>query len=398
MMTFRKQLLYAFWLLFFTIVLLEVGLRLYFTTRVGTNILFYGTPAYRNEQNIRFERGRDSWKKKNYKNRTVEFHDAQFDKYFKFFPNEVKVDTDPDTGEVFETVINSRGFRGPEFDTDPGAAVRVVTLGASSTFGFYNKDHTTYPYILEGLLNEGCPNGPEFEVLNFGIPKSSSDNILAMFLAEVVPLQPAVVTFYEGANDSRIQDPGTSWSFSEKALVRLNETSLLAHYISYLVKGREGSNIQKYSEEYARIRSDHFIRNINEIYETATANDTLFIVANQQRKSYSIEREDLQGVTFQQELDMVQAKYAQGEELESYEASFLIHEQIMNDLESWASQNQVTFVDMMELLDGDRQLLLSWVHLHADANRRIAEAFAKVILQKKCSAVPADARQLTGSE
>lgn len=389
-MTFRKQALYAFWLVFITVVLLEAGLRLYFTTRVGTNILFYGTPAYRNEHKIRFERGRESWKKKNYKNRTVEFHDAQFEKYFKFFPNEVKVDTNPDTGEVFETKINSRGFRGHEFETDPGDAVRVATLGASSTFGFYNKDHTTYPYLLERLLNEGCPNGPKFEVLNLAIPKSSSDNILALFLAEALPLQPAVVTFYEGANDSRIQDPSISWSFSEKALARLNETSLLAHYISYLVKGREGSSRQKYSEEYARVRSDHFIRNINEIYETVTANDMLLIVASQQRKSYSIDREDLQGVTFQQELDMVQAKYARGEELESYEASFIIHDQIMKDLESWASQNQVPLVDIMDLLDNDRQLLLSWVHLHADANRKIAEAFANVILQKKCPATSLD--------
>ena len=135
-MTFRKQALYALWLVFITVFLLEVGLRLYFTTRVGTTILYYGTPAYRNEQKATLERGHASWKKKHYKNRTVEFHDAQFDKYFKFFPNEVKVDTNPDTGEVFETRINSRGFRGPEFETDPGDAVRVATLGASSTFGF----------------------------------------------------------------------------------------------------------------------------------------------------------------------------------------------------------------------------------------------------------------------
>jgi lysophospholipase L1-like esterase len=390
-MTFRKLAIYALWLVLITVVLLEVGLRLYFTTRVGTRILFYGTPAYRNEQKIRLERGSETWRKINYKNRTVEYHEAQFDKYFKFFPNEVKVDTNPDTGEVFETRINSRGFRGPEFETDPGDAVRVATLGASSTFGFYNKDHTTYPYLLERLLNQGCPNGPKFEVLNLAIPKSSSDNILALFLAEVLPLQPAVVTFYEGANDSRIQNPAVSWSLSELAMAKLNETSLLAHYISYLVKGRDGSSRQRYSEEYAKIRSDHFIQNINEIYETATANDALFIVASQQRKANSIDRADLQGVTFQKELEMVQEKYAQGEKLKSYEASFIIHDQIMRDLESWASQNQVPFVDIIDLLDDDRQLLLSWVHLHADANRKIAEAFANVILKEKCPTALSDA-------
>jgi len=51
--TFRKLAIYALWLVLITVVLLEVGLRLYFTTRVGTSILFYGTPAYRNEQKLK---------------------------------------------------------------------------------------------------------------------------------------------------------------------------------------------------------------------------------------------------------------------------------------------------------------------------------------------------------
>ena len=43
-----------------------------------------------------------------------------------------------------------------------------------------------------------------FEVINFGVPHATTDNIPGMFLAEGVSLSPSVVTFCEGANDSAV--------------------------------------------------------------------------------------------------------------------------------------------------------------------------------------------------
>jgi lysophospholipase L1-like esterase len=80
--------------------------------------------------------------------------------------------------------------------------VRVLTLGASSTFGFYDRDNETYPYYLQQFLNQHCISGPEFEVINFGIPHASSRMLATLFLNEGLPLNPDVVTFYQGRNDS----------------------------------------------------------------------------------------------------------------------------------------------------------------------------------------------------
>ena len=43
------------------------------------------------------------------------------------------------------------------------------------------------------LLNERCPDGPRYEVINLGIPHLTSAQIVSLFLAEGVPL-PAAFT------------------------------------------------------------------------------------------------------------------------------------------------------------------------------------------------------------
>jgi len=55
--------------------------------------------------------------------------------------------------------------------------VRVVTLGASSTFGFHNRDDQTYPRQLENLLNQEARGSTRYEVINLGIPHLTSDEI-----------------------------------------------------------------------------------------------------------------------------------------------------------------------------------------------------------------------------
>jgi hypothetical protein len=61
------------------------------------------------------------------------------------------------------------------------------------------------------------------------------------------------------------------------------------------------------------------------------------------------------------------------------------HDRLMRDLRTWAVSHGVDLVDVIELLDADRHLLLSWVHLHPEANRRVAEAFAERILEGRAA-------------
>ena len=50
----------------------------------------------------------------------------------------------------------------------------------------------------------------------------------------------------------------------------------------------------------------------------------------------------------------------------------------MADLRTWAATHpDVGFVDMIHELDGDRDLMVSWVHLRGAANAIVARAFAR---------------------
>lgn len=190
-----------------TLLLMERTVRAFFATRVGNRIFLYGTPWFRQlripapEQSVQIHRNKvgDYQPYAPYRAGT----------YSKYFPYETKVSDSPDHHEVYPVRINNHGFRGKDFaiEKSPGT-LRVLTLGSSSTFGYHDRDDETYPYYLEQLLNESPWDGMRFEVINFGIPHATSDNIVAMFLAEGVQLDPDVVTLYEGANDSAVLERG----------------------------------------------------------------------------------------------------------------------------------------------------------------------------------------------
>jgi hypothetical protein len=59
---------------------------------------------------------------------------------------------------------------------------------------------------------------------------------------------------------------------------------------------------------------------------------------------------------------------------------FLAHSFLVKDLEVWAKENNVPFVDAIAELDNDRDVMVSWVHLSPRGNRMLAEALAEKIL------------------
>ena len=206
-----SKLAFGAYLVVAVVVLLELALRGYFALQIGPRVLAYGTPwyqngfgAYRKERLIdQYDRELVVWNENEKKWDMVSEQKNVKGGYRKFFPNEKKFFRDVDTGEVVQVTINSRGFRGKDFSTEkPAGVLRVLTLGASSTFGFYNRDKETYPYLLEQRLNARCHGSKRFEVINFAIPDARADEIRAMLVAEGIALDPDIITFYEGRNDS----------------------------------------------------------------------------------------------------------------------------------------------------------------------------------------------------
>ena len=400
-----KVFLYSIYLLLTVVFLSEVLLRIYFAFEVSPRVLAYGTSAYENtygkdrRQLLKKEyyEELEEWAEREERENTVYYQGLEMGGYRKFFPNEEKYHRDSETGESFRIGINSKGFRGPEFEEEKEDGVtRIVTLGASSTFGFFNRDHETYPSQLQTYLERKCPES-RFEVINLAIPRSTADNIRSMLIAEGIGLKPDIMTFYEGRNDSDQAHPMDFWGENNDtqashtgAWQYLSDKLLMIRFLDQLIatsaKLEDDQVLQKLDSIGGRT-SREFIIDLEVIRKLAEQYNIHFIVANQQASSQSWfqvpleKRKMMKGLTYDQEATQIDYRISQGQSISGYEFNFLIHRQLMLDLENWAAENELPFVDIIEILDMNRDHLISYVHLDAYANELIAESFGTAIQQ-----------------
>lgn len=90
--------------------------------------------------------------------------------------------------------LNGTGIRGPEVRADAGQ-VRILTYGASETFGIYEQTGKEYPRALESDLNRRTSAGT-FEVLNAGIPGMRVGSGIELLTDFGAQFRPAVVVIY----------------------------------------------------------------------------------------------------------------------------------------------------------------------------------------------------------
>ncbi|MFQ5697749.1 MAG: SGNH/GDSL hydrolase family protein, partial [Myxococcota bacterium] len=291
--------------------------------------------------------------------------------YVTFEPHQegVFVRSLEDPARKIHVRINNLGFRGRDVTrTKPENTTRIVTLGASSTFGFKDADDETYPYYLERMLRERFGGSRRFEVINLGIAHLTSTQIGNLFEGEALPLDPDIVTFYEGVNDTKL-----AWTLpfarigSYLLAVRLLET-----WVEQTTRTAESNH-----EDLGRWvegRSELFLRNLDRILAACRARGIPFFVISQQAQSKLLE--DLRGVTYEDEWRLVHERFARGEDVGYRGRLFLIHHKIMGDLRDWVGQRHALFIDGIAALDPRRDTLTSWVHLDAEGNRILARAIA----------------------
>jgi hypothetical protein len=372
--------------------------RAYFSVQVGPGVLLYGTPWSRHQR--RFD-PKGVRAKMAEEVGTVAFHEDVAAGYSKYYPNERLFDRD-EFGKRFDVVINSHGFRGRDFQRAkrPGV-VRIVTLGASSTFGFRSPDHQTYPVLLEQILNSTrvvghvsstSPVG-EFEVINLGIPHLTSDQIYSLFVEEGLPLEPDFVTFYEGINDAAwVKPPDTSTERTKQAIkavpfanqvfralrARVLTVALIGSMISDSTTVYSTEGFQAFREG----KRERFIGNLQRLADVCRQNGIQLIVASQSATSLEHRRKQLETLTYSAEQAALSEKLAAGQGVPALEANLLIHRELMDAEREWAIANRVPYADVIAAMDGHRQNLITWVHLTAAGNRLVASALSKTILDE----------------
>lgn len=383
----------------------ELAARVLFAFLVGPSVLGYGLAG---PQDLRSLPGAVM--------RVVGAHhspdpDAEAPGYHKFAPRQKKIDQDRN-GEGFSITINRQGFRGADFGPKPPGAIRAVALGASSTFGYHDRDDETWPHYLEERLN-GLGRGRRFEVLNLGVPHLTSSEIVALFRAEGLPLDPDVVIFYGGNNDAGI---GIETVIEQRggAPSHLNLTGRVYDWLrDHLLLASFAHSVLYYAtvfsphnEEDLRLLEasnvPRYLANLSELRAECRKRGILLVVATQQAQSKShyrlgddaIDRQRIREFTYADEVRLLRAKLQTGG-LARRELGFLVHDVMMRELRFWAAAGGVPLADVIRALDHDRDVLLSWVHLDARGNRMVAETLADTILPalpKRRHAVPGGQR------
>lgn len=402
--------------------IVELSFRILFAIKVTPSVFWFGTPFIHTRDLKTFD-PRGVERREIAADLAKKDADGSFmvannrvNNYAKYFPHQVRYGYTVN-GEKFKITINSRGLRGREF-TEPKRpeVIRIINLGASPTFGDENRDDETYSYYMEEMLNQRLATRPcgeiqAFEVMNFGIPRLNSDQIYALFMAEALELQPDVVTFYEGINDTTLYK-GTGGIAAQLVkkypvvfylrslfLVLRDKLMILALFDNANDLNRQvvpDAKAQSTSVTAERMfaetdvqahiagRSEYFLKNLSKIYQACQERQITFLVANQQVASLLIPRNKLKGVTLQEEVTLVREKLMKTGHLSLVEMHFLTHDAIMHDLRQWANERQIPFVDIISSLDQDRDQLIGWCHFTAEGNKLVAEQFTAVIFSSLC--------------
>lgn len=396
----------------------EAAVRAYFAWQLGPRVLLYGTSWQRRAVEVSEDRGASiPW--------SVQSHDKRVDlkgtgipgksSYTKYYPNEKKQTHSPDRSTTYDVGINEHGFRGESFEiAKPEGTLRVLTLGASSTFGYHSRDEETYPFQLERALEAASGEVGRFEVINFAIPHSTTDHVLAMLWNEGFRLDPDVITFYEGANDAAVIEAREDDLLQGVGQVAVDHSLALALLDRFVPFSRDVDLEWWWSDGLAARRERAFLGNLDRIREECERRGIVFIVATQQFRSTLVKSDELKNLTYEEEVQFVREKLRAGalgpavkeKEKGFFEAAFelrmeegdaealaflngydfpramLVHARLMDGLRAWAKSHGVPLVDVIETLDFQRHLLVNWVHLQPEANAIIADVLADEILRQ----------------
>ncbi|MCE5335468.1 MAG: SGNH/GDSL hydrolase family protein [Desulfobacteraceae bacterium] len=352
----------------------ELALRVFFAVRIGPSLFWYGTKWC--------NKGYGGWVELTANKQSPGGYQSSPLGYSKFLPNFPRSDHDPRTGELFPVRINASGFRGDDFAaaTPPGI-LRIAVLGASSTFGYGDRDNETYPAILKSLLEaeaaspEGGGRIKGVEVFNLGIPHLTSEQILSLFIHEGLPLAPDIVTFYEGINDAThnfAELPEVDEESALRNLLRIPRNYSLIYAVFWEIAQARLTYPEAYFNRFIAGKSDVFLQNVSKIKDLCAQKGIKFFFVTQQARSMSI---DPVGLTYLDEVKMVTEKLKNGKATRN-DVYFLAHGRIIEAARKWCAENNVSMIDGIRSLDSSREHLWSWVHLTGPGNRILAEAIA----------------------
>ncbi len=192
---------------------------------------------------------------------------------------------------------NSFGFRSEEIDKDKSEnTIRIFCIGGSTTYGANVNNDSTYPYILQDLLNSERLSSKKIEVQNSGVCGYLSDHSLYRIKNELLSFKPDIFIIMDGCNDINTslvpsnvalatRKPFVSKSRHSKVLDWLKDNTKIGELVFNSYKRiLERLDIPRYTEDETReaiqYSLDLYAKNMKEIQEICQKEGILFIIVN----------------------------------------------------------------------------------------------------------------------
>ncbi len=316
-------------------------------------------------------------------------HSEKLDGYFKFPANQTIQHGLPEPGR-----INNHGFRGADFAAvKPPGTFRIVCMGGSSTFGYHDSDHGTYPYLLQQRF-EAAPLGRPVEVINGGIPHFNTNHLVAMLRSEALDWAPDALTLYCAYNDAiyplaenawqaatrKVDEYSAAFACLRKILNKGLGDVVFNQWSAYLPQMDEAKLARQIELHRAMTRS-----NLEEIAHLAATKGARIVVVRQPitlwfwRQERGLVEGPRPAQTYEGEVAEVRARLAQSGAITGWESVLLVHRAVLEEVDAFAARYAFPVIDNVALVDAHPDAFASYVHLTEEANARLADALHAVL-------------------
>jgi len=289
----------------------------------------------------------------------------------------------PDTKTEETLIINSKGFRGKEFNKEKTMdVIRIIAMGDSVTFGI-TPETCPYSVQLQELFDKEYPH--QVEVINAGVEGYSSEYVLKRLKYDILQYKPDIVTVYVGWNDLYAVNPQSP--LNSKKMAKLAEF-LNKFYIykagrkviflwikpklDHLITPSNAINAD--AAIYDKFEPENYKNNLKEIIKVCRENNIKVILINLTSiLSDKMSQEDIKKVHYPYfTSDIEKLKKLQG-----------IYNQTINQVSQKDNIPQIDLNSAINQISDKGRLFFDTMHPYCEGQKIIAEIIFNNLISQK---------------
>jgi lysophospholipase L1-like esterase len=289
---------------------------------------------------------------------------------------------------VVEYTINSKGFRGKEFENKKSKDFRIIAFGGSTTMGLESPDGFTYPDQLEKVFKDEDYN---VEVLNFGLSSKSLNFIRELLFSETIKYSPNFITIYSARNPIMYDSIGTKIKVNEIKFPKIQKINLylINNIMSYRFMFKIYRKILSSNIDTSKIISpydqkvehniyyftDQYFDTIKQIVAYAEKFEIKVALIKQATYFNPKIQKKIQNKSLSELITILQTLRKNDLYGLDYEESFwIISIAILNkNLEKFSEYQNVVIVDPVEALLSNKENFEDYLHLSIKGNKILAD-------------------------